>query len=164
MSAPLLALRSVLWAILLPGMVTIILPWRFFGLRDARPDLRDPLHLLALVVIGVGAALLTTCILAFARSGRGTLSPADPPKTLVVAGLYRYVRNPMYLSVALVLIGEILLTRSRSLLIFALGWFTLVNVFVLAYEEPRLRTLFGASYEAYCRQVPRWLPRIPRRS
>ena len=107
--------------------------------------------------------LLTICIVEFARSGRGTLSPADPPKTLVVAGLYRFVRNPMYLSVALILAGELLLTRSRSLLIFALAWFTMVNIFVLAYEEPRLRTLFGASYQAYCRQVPRWLPRITRR-
>jgi len=164
MSAPLLALRSALWATLLPGMVALILPWRFFGLRDARPDFSDPVHLLAILLFGVGAVLLTVCIVEFARSGRGTLSPADPPKVLVVAGLYRYVRNPMYLSVALMLTGELLLTRSQSLLIFALGWFTLVNLFVLAYEEPRLRTLFGASYEAYCRQVPRWLPRLSRGS
>ncbi len=77
-----------------------------------------------------------------------------------MAGLYRYVRNPMYLSVATILLGELLLTRSTGLLIFAAVWFVIVNLFVIGYEEPYLRRRFGASYERYVASVRRWLPRF----
>jgi protein-S-isoprenylcysteine O-methyltransferase Ste14 len=154
----LLAIRSVVWALLLPGVVAGYVPWRFFGLAEARIDWGRPDHLLAFLLVGVGGALLGSCIVDFARRGRGTLSPLDPPKELVVRGLYRYVRNPMYLSVATILLGEVLLTGSMSLLAFAGAWFVLVNVFVLGYEEPRLRRQFGATYERYTRQVGRWIP------
>ena len=155
-----LALRSIAWALLIPGMFAGYLPWRYFGLGQVQLDLHDPLHLAALLCISVGAALLISCIWEFARSGRGTLSPADPPKELVVRGLYRYVRNPMYLSVTLVILGELLLTRSRGLFIYWLVWFIGANLFVIGYEEPTLRSTFGASYERYTAQVGRWIPRL----
>jgi protein-S-isoprenylcysteine O-methyltransferase Ste14 len=155
-----LALRSVVWAILLPGMVAGYLPWRYFGLRRARVALPDPGHLLGLACIGLGGALLTACIVEFARSGRGTLSPVDPPRHLVVRGLYRHVRNPMYLSVTTIVFGEWLIARSPALLVYWLIWFTGANLFVIAYEEPNLRRRFGASYDAYTRQVGRWLPTL----
>jgi protein-S-isoprenylcysteine O-methyltransferase Ste14 len=158
-----LVARSLLWTILLPGLVAGFVPWRFFGLGAVRPDWGRPLDLLGVAAVGVGVLLLGACILEFARSGRGTLAPMDPPKELVVQGLYRFVRNPMYLSVALILVGECLLTRSVPLVWYAAAWFVVVNLFVIGYEEPTLRRTFGASYERYVRRVGRWLPRPPAR-
>jgi protein-S-isoprenylcysteine O-methyltransferase Ste14 len=155
-----LGLRSLLWMLLLPGFVAGYIPWRYFGLRAVQLDPRDPVQLLGLFAIAVGALLLITCTWEFARSGRGTLSPVDPPRELVVRGLYRYVRNPMYLSVTAILLGEVLLTRSRGLLLYWGIWFLVVNLFVRGYEEPALRTRFGSSYDDYARRVGRWLPRV----
>jgi protein-S-isoprenylcysteine O-methyltransferase Ste14 len=155
-----LAVRSLLWAIALPGFFTVFVPWRYFGLGDARVDYSNPRHLLALACIGAGAVLLAACIFEFARSGRGTLSPLDPPRELVVRGLYRYVRNPMYLSVTTIVLGETLLTGSHGLALFLVLWFAGVNIFVMGYEEPTLRRTFGASYEAYTREVRRWIPTV----
>jgi protein-S-isoprenylcysteine O-methyltransferase Ste14 len=154
-----LAARSLFWTVLFPGMIAGYLPWRFFGVREALVDPRNPRVLVALVVVGAGAAVLLTTVWEFAHHGRGTLSPADPPRTLVVQGLYRYVRNPMYLGVTLVLIGETLLLASASLLLYWAVWFAAVNLFVIGYEEPYLRAQFGESYERYVREVGRWIPR-----
>lgn len=162
--AVLLALRSLLWAALLPGVVAGYVPWRFFGLREAPVHFYDPAHVAGLLLIGLGTALLTLCIWEFARRGRGTLAPVDPPRKLVVSGLYRYVRNPMYLSVTSIVLGEAILTQSRALLLYWGAWFLVVNVFVIGYEEPTLRRQFGASYEQYTRRVGRWLPRLSGRS
>jgi protein-S-isoprenylcysteine O-methyltransferase Ste14 len=159
-SALSLALRSLLWTVLLPGFFAGYLPWRYFGLGRVRLDPHEPLHLLGVVCITIGVVLLGSCIWEFARSGRGTLSPADPPRELVVRGLYRYVRNPMYLSVTLIVFGELLLTRSRPLFWYWIIWFIGVNLFVIGYEEPTLRRNFGASYERYTAEVGRWLPRF----
>ena len=157
-----LALRSLLWTALLPGLFAGYVPWRFFGLARVQLDLQDPVHLLGLLAIGLGSALLGTCIWEFARSGHGTLAPVDPPRELVVRGLYRYVRNPMYLSVTAIVLGEFLLTGSRPLLVYWVVWFVVVNLFVIGYEEPTLRRRFGESYERYTRDVGRWLPRLKR--
>jgi len=162
MSSLWLALRSIAWALLLPGLFAGYVPWRFFGLAQVQLDLQNPVHILGLVMIGLGAALLATCIWEFARSGRGTLAPVDPPRELVVKGLYRYVRNPMYLSVTMIVLGEVLLTGSRALLVYWAVWFVAVNLFVIGYEEPTLRRRFGASYERYTKEVGRWLPRLNR--
>jgi len=155
-----LAVRSALWAALLPGLFAGYIPWRFFGLREVRLDPSDPLDLLGLGAIALGAIVLIGCIWEFARSGRGTLSPADPPRKLVVRGLYRFVRNPMYLSVTTIVLGEVALTRSRALLAYWAVWFLLVNLFVIGYEEPTLRRQFGVDYERYSSRVGRWLPRL----
>ena len=158
-----LALRSLLWTALLPGLFAFYLPWRYFGLRQVRLDPSNPIQLVGIACIALGAALLATCIYEFARSGRGTLSPVDPPRELVIRGLYRYVRNPMYLSVTTIVVGEILLTGSRALFWYWIAWFIACNVFVMLYEEPTLRDTFGASYEQYTRQVGRWIPTRPSR-
>jgi len=155
-----LALRSIAAALLLPGLFAGYVPWRFFGLAHVQIDLNRPAHIVGLIAVAVGAALLITCIWEFARSGRGTLAPVDPPRELVVRGLYRYVRNPMYLSVTMIVLGEVLLTRSRGLLIYWAVWFVAVNLFVMGYEEPTLRRRFGESYERYTKEVGRWLPRV----
>jgi protein-S-isoprenylcysteine O-methyltransferase Ste14 len=154
-----LAVRSLLWAIVLPGFFAGYLPWRFFGVGRVRIDWFRPTHILGVFCIGLGAALLAACIVEFGRKGRGTLSPVDPPRHLVVEGLYRYVRNPMYLSVTVIIVGEVLLTRSPALAMYWAGWFLAVNAFVILYEEPTLRRQFGGSYDEYCRRVGRWIPR-----
>src|SRR5512142_2174378 len=103
-----LAARSAAWTVALPGVVAGYVPWRFFALGQTRLDWRDPLQVPGLICLAAGVALLGTCIFEFARSGRGTLSPLDPPRHLVVRGLYRYVRNPMYLAVTAIVLGETL--------------------------------------------------------
>ena len=158
-----LALRSIVWAIVLPGCVAGYLPWRFFGLGFVVIDVRNPLHWAGLVLIGLGTALLGACIFEFARTGRGTLAPVDPPRVLVVRGLYRYVRNPMYLSVTLIVWGEILLTRSVALIAYWLAWFVAANLFVHGYEEPALRRQFGPDYDRYAAKVGRWMPKLKSR-
>ena len=155
----LLALRSILWAVLLPGVMAGFVPWRYFGLSRASWDLSRPEILVGFVFILAGATLLAECIIEFARTGRGTLSPLDPPRRLVVRGLYRYVRNPMYLSVTLIVLGEVLVARSRGLLLFWAIWFVAVNLFVIGYEEPTLRNQFGPSYNEYTHHVGRWIPK-----
>jgi protein-S-isoprenylcysteine O-methyltransferase Ste14 len=163
-SALWLTIRSMAWALLLPGVVTVFIPWRYFGLAQVRLDPARPTHVLGLLGAGIGAGLLAACIVEFARSGRGTLVPVDAPRRLVVRGLYRYVRNPMYLSGTVILLSECLITGSRALLLYWAAWFTAVNLFVIAYEEPTLRRRFGAEYEAYVRRVHRWIPRVGRRA
>lgn len=155
-----LTLRSLLWVFLLPGLVVGYLPWRYFGLRRVLLDLGDPLHWTGLAGILAGAIGLGLSVWEFARTGRGTLSPAEPPRLLVVRGLYRYVRNPMYLSVTAILLGEVLLARSWTLLGYWAVWFAAANAFVMGYEEPRLRHQFGPAYVHYTKAVGRWLPRL----
>ena len=113
-----LALRSLLWTILLPGFFAGYVPWRYFGLGRVHFDWSDALHVAGAICIGAGTGLLAACIVEFARSGRGTLSPLDPPRRLVVRGLYRYVRNPMYLSVTAIVLGEVLISRSVALALY----------------------------------------------
>jgi len=162
MSPLTLALRGLLWTLLLPGMVAGYIPWRFYGLSHVHLDFTNPLTFLALLLIAAGVALLLACIWEFAARGKGTLSPVDPPKELVVQGFYRYVRNPMYLSVSTIVLGEALLARSRALLVYWVIFFVAANLFVMLYEEPALRRQFGESYARYQQQVGRWLPRLRR--
>jgi len=156
----LLALRSLVAAAALPGTITILVPRLLLG-RGERFAL-GPIRFLFIVPLVCAAAGLVWCIVDFARLGRGTLAPLDPPRFVVRGGLYRWVRNPMYVCVAAILLSEALLFESRPLLswtiVVALGF----HIFVVLYEEPHLRRTFGADYEAYTRAVRRWTPRRPR--
>ena len=155
-----LAVRSVIWAIVFPGMVAGYIPWRFFGIGGATIDLTSPAHAFGLACITAGASMLAWCIFEFARRGRGTLSVFDPTRRLVVRGLYRYVRNPMYLSVTMIVLGEAVVAGSKPLVIYWAVFFAAANVFVITYEEPDLRRKFGASYDQYTRRVGRWIPSL----
>ncbi len=115
----------------------------------------------------VGAALALLAqgvvvfhVVAFVREGRGTHAPLLPPQKLVRRGLYRLLRNPMYLLYAVVILGEAIAWRSGVLLAYAAGFWLLCHVYVVGLEEKFLRRRFGAEYETYCREVPRWLPRL----
>ena len=152
-------LRTLVFTVFVPGFWTVLVPYWVVG-RGARLELRGAAVGGWLLVAG-GAALYLTCAFwGFALRGRGTPAPIDPPKKLVVEGPYRIVRNPMYWSVVSVMLGEALAFRSLTLAEIGCAVFAGAILFVMVYEEPILRTKFGAEYEAYCQRVPRWLPRF----
>ena len=153
--------RAVLFALVLPGTVLIWVPLWLTTLHDGHLQL-GATRWVGLPVLTIGVAGLLWCIWDFAHQGRGTLAPVDPPQFVVRTGLYRVVRNPMYLSVLTALVGEAVVSESVPLIIWAVIVAITVHLFVVAYEEPTLRRQFGATYEAYRRAVPRWLPRRAR--
>jgi protein-S-isoprenylcysteine O-methyltransferase Ste14 len=153
-------IRAALWAAVLPGLSVFFIPWRFLGVSSAVVDPASPAHIAGLLFVAAGTTVLAMCIWEFARRGRGTLSPLDPPPRLVISGLYRYVRNPMYVGGTLVLLGANLMAPSAGLRVYALAWFAAVSTFVRLHEEPALRRSFPEQYQAYFAAVPRWIPRL----
>ena len=114
------------------------------------------------IVVALGAAVGLPCVWQFAWNGLGTPAPFDPPRRLVVSGPYRWVRNPMYLGMGTALIGEAVVfpNLTMTILIMVALMFVFVSLFVMGYEEPTLRQMFGADYENYTRSVRRWIPRL----
>jgi protein-S-isoprenylcysteine O-methyltransferase Ste14 len=110
-----------------------------------------------------GLSLVGWCFYDFAARGRGTPAPWDPPKRLVTRGIYRRVRNPIYLGVLTILLGEAAFFGSIALLVWAAATALAFHLVVLLYEEPGLRNRFGSDYERYLSTVPRWLPRLRKR-
>jgi protein-S-isoprenylcysteine O-methyltransferase Ste14 len=155
------ALRALVWSALFVVVVAIYLPTTYFGLAPSRASIATPAGVAGLLGIGAGALLMIACVTEFATRGRGTPAPMDPPRHLVVRGPYRVVRNPMYLGMVLVLLGELALAPSRGLAAYIVGWFAFIHLLVVLYEEPTLRRKFGSAYEAYTLEVRRWWPRIP---
>jgi protein-S-isoprenylcysteine O-methyltransferase Ste14 len=153
-----LALRSLLYTIIIPGTVTVLIPYLIVSGREPIPQPPGPLQLLGLIAAAAGAMILLRCIWEFMVTGRGTLAPVDPPTQLVVRGLYRYVRNPMYLGAFTLLLGEAAFFESFLLLLYAVTWFMIINLIVVLYEEPVLHRRFGDSYERYTAKVRRWVP------
>jgi protein-S-isoprenylcysteine O-methyltransferase Ste14 len=150
--------RTLIFTVFVPGFWTVV-PLRLLP-RAASAEPRG-IGGLGILLIVVGAALyVATAFWGFAIRGRGTPAPIDPPTKLVVEGPYRIVRNPMYWSVAFVIVGEALIFRSLSLAELAAAFFAATTLFVLLYEEPALRRKFGIEYDEYCRRVPRWFPRL----
>src|SRR5262245_35409450 len=147
-------LRTILFTFLVPGTEFVLLPYlllRRFGSQFALGHMR----LLALLVFMPGAAIITWCFIDFIRRGHGTPAPYDPPRRLVVTGLYRHVRNPQYIGVVLVVLGEALFFGSLVLLGYAAFFMAGYHLFVRFYEEPTLERLFGEEYARYCATVPR---------
>ena len=152
-----LAVRAAFFVLLLPGTVAGYIP---FSILRAGNLLRVPDLGLASVCAAVfaitGALVLLRCVWDFFAAGKGTLAPIDPPRFLVVRGLYRFTRNPMYNGVIALILGEAWLFRSIGLAQYALLVLILFHLFVVLYEEPVLESQFGESYRAYRRAVPRW--------
>ena len=142
-----------------PAMVLVLLPWLITRFRL-------PLHpqpaqtMAAVLLIAIGLIPLFESIIRFVVEGRGTLMPAVPTERLIVTGLYRYVRNPMYIGVITTLAGEALLFRSRHLLESALIVWSIMHLFVCLYEEPSLTRSWRDAYLSYKSSVPRWFPRM----
>ncbi len=152
------ATGTILFTIVFPGALVALIPYWLLQSPwnrgfNAPPWIRLPGA--ALVAAGVAAYLM--CAWAFVRVGKGTPAPWKPPKRLVAEGLYVWSRNPMYVALVLLLAGEALAFDSVLLLIYAAVCWAAFHARVLLYEEPKLRQLFGPEYEAYCREVPRWL-------
>jgi protein-S-isoprenylcysteine O-methyltransferase Ste14 len=108
----------------------------------------------------IGSLIILRCFWDFLFRGHGTPLPANPPKELVVTGLYRYVRNPIYVGAFSIFLAHYLWFGYWSLLLYAVLSFIGVHLFIISYEEPNLRRKFGAAYEEYCRRIPRWIPRL----
>ena len=152
------ALGSFVFLLVMPGTVAGLVPALITGWR--RPD--DPVSwddALGWLLVLAGAAVLVHAFVAFAWHGRGTPSPSAPTERLVVAGAYRHVRNPMYVAVLAVVLGQVLLFGSWGLFAYLVILGVTVNAFVHTYEEPTLREAYGPTYEEFCTNVPRWLPR-----
>ncbi|HZC22450.1 MAG TPA: isoprenylcysteine carboxylmethyltransferase family protein [Candidatus Binatia bacterium] len=152
-------LNTVLFTIVVPGTVAGYIPYRLTDRFAHRAS--GPLEWLGVVVLALGAAVYFRCAWEFAMRGLGTPAPIAPTKFLVTTALHRYIRNPMYVGVVLVIVGEAVLFRSLHILVYAAFMLTAAHTFVVLYEEPTLSRQFGEPYEQYRRTVPRWIPKFP---
>ena len=161
--------RPPLWAVIgtlfaapvFIGLVLTYVPYTLCGWRFAPPFLGQPWTRgagVALIVLAL--PVLADFLVRFVREGHGTPAPVAPPERLVVRGVFRYVRNPSYVAGVAAVVGQGLLFASVEVLGYALALAVGFHLFVVLYEEPTLRRKFGAAYEAYCRDVGRWLPRF----
>jgi protein-S-isoprenylcysteine O-methyltransferase Ste14 len=152
------ALKSLLFLIVAPGMVAGYIPLML--LRRGPQIETGVFAYLAFPLWIVGGIILLWSFWNFLIEGRGTPVPIDPPKELVATGFYRYVRNPMYFGVLLILIGHFLWFGFWSLLVYTAFAFVATHLFVTFYEEPTLKRKFGTAYQEYLKRVPRWIPRF----
>jgi protein-S-isoprenylcysteine O-methyltransferase Ste14 len=158
---PIAILGSALAFVIVPCMVAGLIPWRitrwafhppFFGLAPTRA--------IGAVLIVAGVPGLVDSFARFALQGLGTPAPVAPPGNLVVTGLYRHVRNPMYIAIVAIILGQAVLFANWRLVGYGALFWLGFHVFVVAYEEPTLGRTFGAQYEAFRTGVPRWIPRL----
>ena len=151
-------LKSLLFLILAPGVVAGYIP---LALLRQGPQIETGFFTyLAFLLWLIGVIVLLWCFWDFLTKGRGTPAPIDPPKELVITGLYNYVRNPMYVGVLITIIGHFLWFKTIWMIVYAAVVFLAFNLFVTLYEEPHLKKTFGAAYEDYTKKVPRWIPRV----
>ena len=155
-----LLIKNILFMVVVPGTAAVYFP--LFIARDRSPA-SGWVFFLALALLAAGGLMYAWCVWDFAVFGRGTPAPIDPPTRLVVRGLYRYTRNPMYLSVMTVILGWAVLYQAEVLGLYALALGLIFHLFIMFYEEPHLRVVFGREYEEYCAAVSRWGPKLPRR-
>lgn len=154
-------LGSILFLFVAPGVIAGVIPWGISGYR-MEPALLgfEPFRWIGGLLLVLGATLLIETFVRFARQGRGTPAPIYPTEHLVITGSYRFVRNPMYVAVISLILGQALLFGSVAVLVWGLVVWLTVHLFVLAYEEPTLQSTFGAEYDAYRAGVRRWIPRL----
>lgn len=153
-------LKTLIFTIIVPGAIMALIPYLLLSRTPSSFARIGLFQLFGLIPMAIGAAIYLRCAWDFASAGKGTPAPFDPPKRLVARGLYRFVRNPMYVGVLLTLLGEAWLFRSLALFTYAAIVFTWEHLFVVFYEEPALRRKFGESYSGYLARTPRWIPRI----
>jgi protein-S-isoprenylcysteine O-methyltransferase Ste14 len=160
MRRPSAILGSLIFLLLAPGVVAGVVPWWITHWQFRPPLLgTSAFRIFGVVPIVGGIPALLDSFARFALHGMGTPAPVLPTEHLVVTGLYRYVRNPMYVGVAAVILGQAFLFGSIQLLGYALIVWLCFHVFVVLYEEPKLTGTFGDEYREFRRNVPRWIPR-----
>lgn len=158
MTRPVAIAGSILFFFLAPGVIGGLIPW-WISRWDASYSNT------ALLVVGglmttLALAALVACFARFALEGLGTPAPVAPTKTLVVSGLYRFVRNPMYVAVSAIILGQALMFASATLIAYGIVIWFAFQAFILMYEEPTLKGAFPDQYAAYFAAVPRWIPRL----
>lgn len=154
-------LGSLLWLGLAPGVVTLFGPWALTRWRLGPPLFDGAASRgLGALLVALGLPVLLDAFARFALQGRGTPVPLLPTERLVTTGFYRHVRNPMYVAVTALIVGQALLLGSLLVLIYGLVVGGVFHAFVVLYEEPAQRRRFGAEYARYCAAVPRWVPRL----
>ncbi len=152
---------SAIFLVVAPGFVAVLVPWWISGWRLEAPFFGITLFRFAGgLLIALGSIGLLDSFARFAMQGVGTPAPVFPTRHLVVTGLYRYVRNPMYVGVASAILGQGLFLGNGPLLEYGGVVWLLFHLFVLMYEEPTLRASFGPEYKLFCTRVPRWIPRL----
>jgi protein-S-isoprenylcysteine O-methyltransferase Ste14 len=155
-----IALKTLIFTILVPGTVAFVVPQLLLGQPASLIPIFPSPWLLGFLPLVAGVALYLWCAAAFTFVGEGTPAPIYAPIFLVKSGPYLWVRNPMYLAVLAMVIGQAILFRSFLLAGYALLVWVVVHLFVVVVEEPSLRHQFGESYETFLRTVPRWRPRF----
>src|SRR5215468_2662128 len=153
-------LKTLIFTIIVPGAVMALIPYLLLSGNPSSFMNIGLFQSLGLIPMAIGAAIYLRCAWDFASTGKGTPAPIDPPKRLVARGLYRFVRNPMYVGVLLTLLGEAWLFSSWTLVVYAAIVITWQHLFVVFYEEPALKRKFGESYSDYLARTPRWIPRF----
>ena len=152
---------SAIFLVIAPGFVAGLVPWWISRWRLDAPFLGiPPIRIAGLILLALGALGLLDSFARFALQGEGTPAPVFPTRHLVVSGLYRYVRNPMYVSVVSAILGQAILLGNKQLLEYGAFVWLAFHLFVLLYEEPVLRETFGPEYQSFCAHVPRWIPRL----
>jgi protein-S-isoprenylcysteine O-methyltransferase Ste14 len=152
---------SAIFFVIAPVVLAGFVPWWITGWEVAPPFLDlEATRIVGGVLIVACVPLLVDSFARFALQGRGTPAPIAPPDRLVVSGLYRHVRNPMYVAIVGVIFGQAVLLADRRLVAYGALFWLASHSFVVLYEEPALRRQFGESYEKFCANVPRWIPRL----
>lgn len=151
--------KNILFLIIIPGTVTGYVP---FGLLPGSFLPAGWHTIIGVLVVFPGVLIVVSCVRRFWKEGRGTPAPIAPPSNLVVGGLYRYIRNPMYAGVLLILAGESICFRSAVHAVYTTGAAIFFTLFIVLYEEPKLKKLFGPAYTEYIGRVPRWIPKVGR--
>jgi protein-S-isoprenylcysteine O-methyltransferase Ste14 len=150
---------SAAFFVIAPGTVAGLIPWLITRWRFGE-GATTGVSITGGIIIAVALALLIECFVRFALKGEGTPAPLAPTQQLVISGAYARVRNPMYVAVTGLIFGQALLFASAALIAYGIAiWFAFM-VFVLYFEEPRLKHEFPEQYEAYFENVPRWRPRF----
>ena len=155
-----IAFKTLIFTLLVPGVFLVLVPYFLLSSSGDRfaVDIGS-IRYFGLIPMFLGVLVYIRCAWSFISVGKGTPVPIDPPKNLVVQGLYKYIRNPMYVGVLTLLVGGVIFFASLVLIFYTVFAFLCFHLFVLAYEEPTLRKKFGDSYRKYCDSVPRWIPR-----
>ena len=153
--------KTAIFTGIAPLSVGILIP-AWLEDRYGTPDVifGMPTAIAGYIFLVYGIVLYLWCAWDFVRKGKGTPAPIDAPRKLVVSGPYRYVRNPMYVAVLCMIAAQVLHYFSKAVVVYFFSIFAAFHLFVLLYEEPHLRAVFGEEYQDYCRRVSRWLPRI----
>jgi protein-S-isoprenylcysteine O-methyltransferase Ste14 len=152
---------SALFFVLAPCTVAGLVPWWISHWQFEPPWFHlAPLRIVGVILILAGLPVLLDSFVRFAIQGLGTPAPVFPTRHLVVSGWYRYVRNPMYVAVVSIIVGQALLFSNVQVLEYGAAAWLVAHLFVLAYEEPKMRSTFPEEYQLYRANVPRWIPRL----